>query len=153
MYYRRQGYPSPHWIPLKISDLELNWGPRVPVLLVAQDRLNSATWWGYLGFVPERNAMFTTTVYFGATIPDAGEVNAPMFTEFLKSTVHKLLDSFTLTEGYGCWNGEYEKVRILTIISKDMLDEVLIIAEEYKKQFRQESVLVNVVENHAFALV
>ena len=97
--------------------------------------------------------MFTTTVYFGATIPDAGEVNAPMFTEFLKSTVHKLLDSFTLTEGYGCWNGEYEKVRILTIISEDMLDEVLIIADEYKKQFRQESVLVNVVENHAFALV
>ena len=97
--------------------------------------------------------MFTTTVYFGATIPDAGEVNASMFASFLKETISKMLDSFTLTEGYGCWGGEYEKVRILTVISEEMLDEVLVIAEEYKKQFRQESVLVNVVENHAFALV
>ena len=97
--------------------------------------------------------MFTTTVYFGATIPDAGEVNAPMFSDFLKNVVNKHLDAFTLSEGYGCWKGTYEKVRILTVISEEVLDEVLVIAEEYKKQFRQESVLVNVVENHAFALV
>ena len=125
----------------------------MPVLLVAQDRLRIATWWGYVGFVPERQTMFTTTVYFGATIPDAGEVNAPMFSDFLKNVVNKHLDAFTLSEGYGCWKGEYEKVRILTVISEEMLDEVLHIAEEYKKQFRQESVLVNVVENHAFCLV
>jgi hypothetical protein len=97
--------------------------------------------------------MFTTTVYFGANIPDAGEVNASMFSGFLKETIQQHLTGFTLTEGYGCWNGEYEKVRILTVISEEMLDEVLTIAEEYKKQFRQESVLVNVVENHAFCLV
>ena len=97
--------------------------------------------------------MFTTTVYFGATIPDAGEVNAPMYSSFLKEVIQQHLNAFTLTEGFGCWNGEYEKVRILTVISDEMLDEVLTIAEEYKKQFRQESVLVNVVENHAFALV
>ena len=97
--------------------------------------------------------MFTTTVYLGANIPDAGEVNAAMFSGFLKETIQQHLTGFTLTEGYGCWNGEYEKVRILTVISDEMLDEVLTIAEEYKKQFRQESVLVNVVENHAFALV
>ena len=97
--------------------------------------------------------MFTTTVYFGATIPDAGEVNAPMFSSFLKEVIQQHLNASTLTDGYGCWNGEYEKVRILTVISEEMLDEVLTIAEEYKKQFRQESVLVNVIENHAFALV
>ena len=97
--------------------------------------------------------MFTTTVYFGANIPDAGEVNAPMFSSFLKDTIQQYLNAFTLTEGFGCWNGEYEKVRILTVISEEMLDEVLEIAEEYKKQFRQESVLVNVVENHTFSLV
>jgi len=97
--------------------------------------------------------MFTTTVYFGANIPDAGEVNAAMFSSFLKEVIQENLNAFTLTEGYGCWNGEYEKVRILNVISEEMLDEVLTIAEEYKKQFRQESVLVNVVENHAFCLV
>ena len=97
--------------------------------------------------------MFTTTVYFGANIPDAGEVNAPMFSSFLKDTIQQHLNAFTLTEGFGCWNGEYEKVRILTVISEELLDEVLHIAEEYKKQFRQESVLVNVVENHAFCSV
>ena len=97
--------------------------------------------------------MFTTTVYFGANIPDAGEVNAAMFSGFLKEVIQQHLTGFTLTEGFGCWNGEHEKVRILTVISEEMLDEVLTIAEEYKKQFRQESVLVNVVENHAFCLV
>ena len=97
--------------------------------------------------------MITTTVYFGANIPDAGEVNAAMFADFLKNTVHDLLTGFTLTEGYGCWNGNYEKVRIMTVISDDLLDEVLTIAEEYKKQFRQECVLINAVENHAFSLV
>ena len=97
--------------------------------------------------------MFTTTVYFGADIPDSGEVNAAMFSSFLKETIQKHLTGFTLTEGYGCWNGEYEKVRILTVISEELSDEVLIIAEEYKKQFRQECVMVNVVENHAFCLV
>ena len=97
--------------------------------------------------------MFTTTVYLGADIPDAGEVNAAMFSDFLKKVVQKHLTGFTLTDGYGCWNGNYEKVRILTIISEELLDEVLTIAEEYKKQFRQECVLVNVVENHAFSLV
>jgi hypothetical protein len=97
--------------------------------------------------------MFTTTVYFGANIPDAGEVNAVMFSSFLKEIIQENLTGFTLTEGYGCWNGEYEKVRILTVISEEMLDEVLIIADEYKKQFRQECVMVNVVQNHAFCLV
>jgi len=97
--------------------------------------------------------MFTTTVYFGANIPDAGEVNAAMFSGFLKEVIQQHLTGFTLTEGFGCWNGEYEKVRILTVISEELSDEVLTIAEEYKKQFRQECVMVNVVENHAFCLV
>ena len=97
--------------------------------------------------------MFTTTVYFGANIPDAGEVNAAMFSGFLKEVIQQHLTGFTLTEGYGCWNGEYEKVRILTVISEELSDEVLTIADAYKKQFRQECVMVNVVENHAFCLV
>jgi len=97
--------------------------------------------------------MFTTTVYFGANIPDAGEVNAAMFSGFLKEVIQQHLTGFTLTEGFGCWNGEYEKVRILTVISEELSDEVLTIAEGYKKQFRQECVMVNVVENHAFCLV
>jgi len=33
--------------------------------------------------------MFTTTVYFGANIPDAGEVNAVMFSSFLKNHSRK----------------------------------------------------------------
>jgi len=45
MYCRRQGYPSPHSINIMISDLGSESRGIVPVRLVAQDRLNSATRW------------------------------------------------------------------------------------------------------------
>lgn len=89
----------------------------------------------------------------GGNIPDAGTVSNAMFADFVDNVVSDLLPGFTITNGTGYWQGEKEVVRILTVISDDDDRQTLsvcnLIAEMYKRQFRQQSVLVNVQQTAA----
>ena len=66
MYCRRQGYLSPHLaVLIRYQDPRPIARGIVPVLLVAQGGLRTATWWGYVGFVQHKTPMvlFTATNY------------------------------------------------------------------------------------------
>ena len=65
--------------------------------------------------------------------------------QFIKATVLDWFPSFTLTNTTSYWKGQLEDVTIIQIISDDYDDALKIhqIAEDYKKRFYQEAVLVN----------
>lgn len=67
------------------------------------------------------------------------------FSRFIKEMVVPHFPSFAVVEGTGYWKGTGESIFIITIISEDYYDAVRIheIAEEYKRRFYQDAVLVN----------
>ena len=87
----------------------------------------------------------------GRNIPDGGRVSDYMMNEFIKQEIMPHFEYGTFIDGEGLWKGEYEKTKIFYIEVAD--DEatataVLLkhIGDIYRKQFRQESVLVSAVE-------
>jgi hypothetical protein len=96
----------------------------------------------------------TTTyqIYLGRDVPlpqlgheVEGVVTGDMLAEFLIDTVTRYFKSWTLTEGVSSWKGNAEDVFILTIIGDTYENalEIRAIANEYKKRFLQEAVLIN----------
>jgi len=87
----------------------------------------------------------------GRNIPDGGRISDYMMNEFIKQEIMPHFEYGTFIDGEGLWKGEYEKTKIFYIEVAD--DEatataVLLkhIGDIYRKQFRQESVLVSAVE-------
>jgi hypothetical protein len=90
--------------------------------------------------------MITTSIFMGANIPDAGTVSDTMFSNFVNNEIASRLDGFTLTEAKGYWKGQPERTFVLTVLHDDADNGASMaceeIAESYKTQFRQDSVLV-----------
>ena len=87
----------------------------------------------------------------GRNIPDGGRVSDYMMNEFIKQEIIPHFEYGTFIDGEGLWKGEYEKTKIFYIEVADseaIATAVLLkhIADRYRKQFRQESVLVSEVE-------
>lgn len=81
-------------------------------------------------------------IFLGRNIPDAGKVTNEMMAHFILNEVSPRFEGFTMIEGVGFWKGEAEQVTILTIITDDS-ESVSEVAEEFKIQFRQNSVLIS----------
>jgi hypothetical protein len=92
--------------------------------------------------------MSTATTYnitFGLYKDGNTPITEDEFNLFLTEEVVPLLDSFSISDTLGFWNGEPEPCRVLTFISSDYDDGVTVygIALSYKKRFDQEAVMVN----------
>tara|TARA_B100001113_G_scaffold266233_1_gene221090 strand:- start:171 stop:455 length:285 start_codon:yes stop_codon:yes gene_type:complete len=86
----------------------------------------------------------------GRNIPDAGRVSDQMMNDFIKSEIMPHFDYGTFIDGEGFWKGEHEQTKIFYIEVEDseaIATGVLLkyVADRYRKQFRQESVLVSEV--------
>ena len=86
----------------------------------------------------------------GRNIPDGGRVSDYMINEFIKQEIMPHFEYGTFIDGEGLWKGEYEKTKIFYIEVEDIeatATAVLLkhIGDIYRKQFRQESVLVSEV--------
>ena len=87
----------------------------------------------------------------GRNIPDGGRVSDYMMNEFIKQEIMPHFEYGTFIDGEGFWKGEHEQTKIFYIEVEDqesIATAVLMkhIADRYRKQFRQESVLVSEVE-------
>lgn len=95
---------------------------------------------------------YRTELYFGTDIPDGGKVSAEDWDKFLETEVTpRFPDGFTVLEGYGQYKDESGKIvreasKVLVLFyPKKMRETANLKIEElranYKKQFKQESVL------------
>ena len=89
----------------------------------------------------------------GRNIPDGGRVSDYMINEFIRDEIMPHFEYGTFIDGEGLWKGEYEKTKIFYIEVADteaIATAVLLrhVADRYRKQFRQESVLVSEVETN-----
>lgn len=87
----------------------------------------------------------TYTISFGLFTPDGDAVSEDAWNNFLVEEVCPVLQSFSVREELGFWQGEPEPIRVLTFISDDHDDGIAVygIAKAYKARFRQDAVLVN----------
>ena len=86
----------------------------------------------------------------GRNIPNAGRVSDSMINTFIKEEIIPHFEYGTFIDGVGLWKGEFEQTKIFYIEVADteaIAPAVLLkhIADKYRKQFRQESVLVSEV--------
>ena len=98
--------------------------------------------------------MIRLELTMGRDIPDNGTVTDLMMDDFIRTDIMPLFDYGTFIDGEGIWKGQFEKTKIFYIeIADSELDEHMLsmncIAAAYKKQFRQESVLVSQVQTNA----
>ena len=87
----------------------------------------------------------TYTITFGMFIPDGSCVSEDEWHLFLTQQVDPLLNSYSVRDELGIWNGEPAPARVLTYISTEYEDALCIhaIASTYKQQFKQKAVMVN----------
>lgn len=120
----------------------------VPVEQVAQTHLQSPPISSILPSV-QTNQVQTHTLSLGRNIPDAGTVTEQMWQSFLKDTVCVLMPCCTITDGIGIWKGEIEQTKIISVTVDErslgavaMLDNLRAVGDEWKRQFRQECVML-----------
>ena len=94
--------------------------------------------------------MIRLELTMGRDIPNEGTVTDHMMNDFIKREIMPHFEYGTFIDGEGLWKGEYEKTKIFYIEVADseaIATAVLLkhIADVYRKQFRQESVLVSEV--------
>ena len=87
----------------------------------------------------------------GRNIPDNGTVTDHMMNQFIKREIMPHFEYGTFIDGEGLWKGELENTKIFYLECPDNeVDEHLLsmncIAAAYKKQFRQDSVLISQVQ-------
>ena len=90
----------------------------------------------------------------GRNIPDNGIVTDAMMNDFIKREIMPHFEYGTFIDGEGLWKGELENTKIFYLECPDseVEDHMLslnCIAAAYKKQFRQESVLISQVQTNA----
>ena len=90
----------------------------------------------------------------GRNIPDNGTVPDPKMNDFIRREIMPHFEYGTFIDGEGQWKGELENTKIfyLECPDSDVEDHMLslnCIAAAYKKQFRQESVLISQVQTNA----
>lgn len=97
--------------------------------------------------------MQTHTLHLGRNIPDAGKVTEQMWKQFLQDTVCLLMPFCTIQDGIGIWKGEIEETKIISvtvdersIASIAMIDNLKAVGDEWKRQFRQEAVMLTTTQ-------
>ena len=88
----------------------------------------------------------TYQLYFGKQIQVLNRAVSKLdFARFLREHVIPEFENFAVVEGIGYWKGEPEDMFIVTIITENFYDAIVLngIAEAYKQQFYQDMVLVN----------
>ena len=90
----------------------------------------------------------------GRNIPDNGIVTDHMMDSFIKREIMPHFEYGTFIDGEGLWKGELEQTKIFYLECADSeVDEHMLslncIAAAYKKQFRQDSVLISQVQTNA----
>jgi len=99
-------------------------------------------------------SMIRLELTMGRDIPNEGTVTDHMMNDFIRREIMPHFEYGTFIDGEGIWKGQFEKTKIFYIeIADSELDEHMLsmncIAAAYKKQFRQESVLVSQVQTNA----
>ena len=90
----------------------------------------------------------------GRNIPDNGTVTDAMMNDFIKREIMPHFEYGTFIDGEGLWKGELENTKIFYLECPDNeVEEHLLsmhcIAAVYKRQFRQDSVLISTVQTNA----
>ena len=98
--------------------------------------------------------MIRLELTMGRDIPNEGSVTDHMMNDFIKTEIMPHFEYGTFIDGEGIWKGQFEKTKIfyIEIADNELEDHMLsmnCIAAAYKKQFRQESVLVSQVQTNA----
>ena len=98
--------------------------------------------------------MIRLELTMGRDIPDNGTVTDLMMDDFIRTDIMPLFDYGTFIDGEGIWKGQFEKTKIfyIEIADNELEDHMLsmnCIAAAYKKQFRQDSVLISQVQTNA----
>jgi Protein of unknown function (DUF3574) len=99
---------------------------------------------------PDQKPMLVIQLFFGRYVPHRGPVTAAEWNGFLRDHVTPLFpDGFTVYDAYGQWlNPQIHTVirqptRIIVFATADVPEvrvKIAEISEEYKRQFRQQSV-------------
>ncbi len=90
----------------------------------------------------------------GRDIPNNGTVTDYMMDEFIRREIMPHFEYGTFIDGEGLWKGELEQTKIFYLeVADSEVEEHMVslncIAAAYKKQFRQDSVLISQVQTNA----
>lgn len=103
-----------------------------------------------LGCRLDEQRLVRETLYFGASIPGGGEVDAGAWARFENEVLTPAFpQGYTVVDAHGKWRGNDgatigESSRLVTIVHADDVagtDAVRRIAQRYRETFRQEAVL------------
>ena len=95
--------------------------------------------------------MIRLELTMGRDIPNEGSVTDHMMNDFIKKEIMPHFEYGTFIDGEGIWKGQVENTKIFYLECPDseVEDHMLslhCIAAAYKKQFRQDSVLISQVQ-------
>ena len=98
--------------------------------------------------------MIRLELTMGRDIPNEGTVTDHIMHDFIRREIMPHFEYGTFIDGEGIWKGQFEKTKIFYIeIADSELDDHMLslncIAAAYKKQFRQDSVLISQVQTNA----
>ena len=102
----------------------------------------------------QANLMQRLELIMGRNIPDNGTVTDHMMDSFIKREIMPHFEYGTFIDGEGLWKGELENTKIFYLECPDSeVEEHMLnfncIAAAYKKQFRQDSVLISQVQTNS----
>ena len=102
----------------------------------------------------QTNFMQRLELTMGRDIPDNGTVTDHMMDDFIRREIMPHFEYGTFIDGEGLWKGKREQTKIfyLEVEDSEVEDHLLTfncIAAAYRKQFRQDSVLVSQVQTNA----
>ncbi len=98
--------------------------------------------------------MIRLELTMGRDIPDSGTVTDFMMDDFIRREIMPVFEYGTFIDGEGLWKGVREATKIFYLevpdseVEQHMLN-LNQIAAAYKKQFRQDSVLISQVQTNA----
>jgi len=87
----------------------------------------------------------------GRNIPGGSTVSEGSMESFIHRHILPRFNYGTFLDGHGLWKGEFERTKIFYIECDDtdvstLLPEFKVIAKKYKRRFRQNAVMVSVLE-------
>jgi len=102
----------------------------------------------------QANLMQRLELIMGRDIPDSGTVTDFMMNDFIRKEIMPHFEYGTFIDGEGLWKGCLEQTKIFYLeVADSEVDEHMLslncIAAAYKKQFRQDSVLISQVQTNA----
>jgi hypothetical protein len=103
-----------------------------------------------LGCRLDEQSLVRDTLYFGASIPGGGEVDAEAWRQFEEGTLARAFpQGYTVTAANGAWRGDdgvviHEATRVVTVVHADTAQWAATlrrVTTDYHDRFHQQSVL------------